>query len=63
MTYRETLQVARDGVELARDLGAEGFDSGDDDDADQTRDEAVFDRGRAGFVFDELGQKLHGTAP
>ena len=60
----------RDFAELGADVvikplfGAEGRGTGDDGNADQRGDEAVLDRGGAGLVLHETGEKgLHGLTP
>ena len=51
-------QVGGDLVEHGLQLGAHQADGRDDDDGDESGDQAILDRGRAGLVLDELGDEL-----
>lgn len=50
------LQIARDPIEGGRQAAADRLERGDCRNADQGRDEAVFDRGRTAFVIDEVSE-------
>src|ERR1700732_696347 len=57
-------QCGRDGVELRREIRADGCDRGDDHDRDQSGDEAVLEGGDARFILGETEKEgFHGSDP
>src|SRR5690348_9767099 len=54
-------QAGRYGRERRRKRRSDSGNGADDHDGDQRRDQAVFDRGRAGLIFEELQERLHGS--
>lgn len=56
----ESVERVRNRGELGVQLGANRGEDRDADNGDQGGDQTVFDRGRAGLIFDETGNKrLH----
>src|SRR5579863_6575904 len=58
------LQLVADVAERRGQLGSEELQGGDEHDADESRDQAVFNGGGAAFVFDQLDCKAtHNVTP
>ena len=56
---RSLVQLARQGVEGRRQIGADGGNTGDDDDGDEGGNQAILDGGGARFIANETRDEIH----
>ena len=56
-------EASRNRFERGINLGTDRSDSGDDDNRNAGRDQAIFDRGRAALVLQETLKQLHVELP